>query len=79
MGSAAVAVAAARHQALDTGMTVTVHVRANEAVHVVTATPDGRIRGAEALGFDPFGGSRLQLNSLPDASRSAVVRPESRE
>jgi prepilin-type N-terminal cleavage/methylation domain-containing protein len=59
-------VAAAHRQALRTGAAVAVRVRAGERTVRVTALPDGRLLGAEALGFDPLDGHRL-----PD-SASAV-------
>jgi prepilin-type N-terminal cleavage/methylation domain-containing protein len=79
---AASAVAAARRQALDSGATVTLKVEVNEAVHVITVTPDGRVRGAEALGFDPLAGRLLQTDSdaqTSDSWQRATVRPDSKE
>jgi prepilin-type N-terminal cleavage/methylation domain-containing protein len=73
--SAAAVLAAARRQALGEGTTVSVRVTVNDTVHVVTVTPDGRIRGAEALGFDPFGGRLLQQ----DGNADTMVQPESKE
>lgn len=80
--SAASAVATARRQALDTGTSVTVNVELNGAVHVVTVTPDGRIRGGDALGFDALAGRLVQQDrdtEAPDTSHSAVVPPDSKE
>ena len=80
--SAASAVAAARRQALETGTTVTVRVDMHQAVHVITVTPDGRIRGGEPLRFDPLGGRLLQQDSdtePPDTVNRAIVPPESKE
>lgn len=56
-------VLAARGEAIESGRSVTtvVHLDGRE-VHV-TALPDGRVLGAEALGFDPLSGSAPQPNS----------------
>jgi hypothetical protein len=59
----AATVAAAHRQAIATGAAVAVQVRAGERAVRVTALPDGRLLGAEALGFDP-----LDARRLPDSA-----------
>lgn len=61
-------VAAAHRQALRTGAAVAVRVRAGERTVQVTALPDGRLLGAEALGFDPLDARRLDTASAVRAA-----------
>lgn len=65
----AAAVFSARARALTTGKPVTLVVRSESATAVITALPDGRLIGADRLGFDPLAGRRRQ----PLADDSAVV------
>jgi prepilin-type N-terminal cleavage/methylation domain-containing protein len=80
--SAAATVAAARRKALDLGTSVTVRVELDDGVHVITVTPDGRIRGGEALGFDPLAGRPLPRSSgleAPDTPQRATIQLNSKE
>lgn len=63
-------VAAARREALKSGSAVTVRVELTTGVHVITVTPDGRIRGGEAVGFDALAGQPVQQED--DEARASV-------
>lgn len=52
------AIQAIRARALMAGKVETRTIRAGDTTLVVTALPDGRVVGAEHLGFDPLSGRR---------------------
>ncbi len=65
-------VLALRAQALTAGEAVTRTVRIGGTALVVTALPDGRVVGAERLGFDPLTG-RLARTDGPEVDSGAAT------
>lgn len=61
----ATAVLSARTRALKTGKIVTQAIPIEGEVVIITALPDGRVVGADRLGFDPLSG-RHEKQPAPD-------------
>jgi prepilin-type N-terminal cleavage/methylation domain-containing protein len=70
--SLAARVATAHRRAIATGAAVAFEVKAGERTVRLTALPDGRLLGAESLGFDPLDAQPIPSSdpsSLPEGGR----------